>query len=109
MQHSELDITQTSDFYCLLELMVPLYQIDEYAALPELFSIIGHEKLIRLMNYAGGETIRIPTIDELNHAIEALDWYYNVYVTERAQQQSIPEDCRELVNKIKEALHASNN
>lgn len=109
MQDNKLDITQTSDFYCLLELMVPLYHIDEYAALPELFSIIGHEKLITLMNYAGGETIKIPTINELNHAIEALDWYYNVYVTERKQPLSIPEDCRELVDKIKEALHASNN
>lgn len=109
MDSQKLDLTETSDFHCLLELMLPLYQIDEYAWLPELFSIIGHEKLLLLMKYAGGETIKIPTLDELNSALAALEWYYKVYVIKRKYRKSIPEEYRELVQKIKEVLDARNN
>ena len=102
----KLDITQSSDFHCLLELMLPLYKVKEYASLPELFSILGYEKLLLLMKYAGGETIKIPTVDQLNKALEALDWYYRVYVTHRKYRKSIPPEYRELVAKIKEVFDA---
>lgn len=109
MDTEKLDITQSSDFHCLLELMVPLYGMEEFASLPELFSIIGHEKLILLMKYAGGTTIRIPTIDELTKSLEALDWYYKVYVIKRKYRKSIPVEYRDLVEKIKETFDAKLN
>ena len=109
MSTEKLDITQTSDFYCLLELMMPLYQMEEFAWLPELFSIIGYEKLLLLMKYAGGETIKIPTLDQLNDSLEALSWYYKVYVSHRKYRKSIPPEYRELVCKIKEVFDAQNN
>lgn len=107
--NNELSITETSDFHCLLELMLPLYQIEEYAWLPELFSIIGHEKLITLAKYAGGATIKIPTISQLSNAIEALDWYYKVYVAKNKYRKSIPPEYINLVDKIKEVFDAANN
>lgn len=103
----KLDMTQSSDFHCLLELMLSLYEIEEYACLPELFSILGHEKLLMLMKYAGGETIKIPTLDELIASLEALEWYYKVYVIKRKYRKSIPEEYRPLVAKIKEVFDAS--
>lgn len=106
MKDQKLNITESSDFHCLLELMLPLYKVDEFAWLPELFSIIGHEKLLLLSKYAGGETIRIPTLDELSTAIEALDWYYRVYVTQKKRRKSIPREYLNLVDKIKEVLDA---
>ena len=60
-----LSITEESDFAYLLELMLPLHNVPEFAWLPELFSIIGYEKLLLLCKYAGGETIAIPTIDQI--------------------------------------------
>ena len=107
--NSELSITETSDFHCLLELMLPLYQVEEYAWLPELFSIIGHEKLITLAKYAGGATLKIPTISQLSNAIEALDWYYKVYVAKNKYRKSIPPEYINLVDKIKEVFDAANN
>lgn len=107
--NNELNITETSDFHCLLELMLPLYSIDEYAWLPELFSIIGHEKLILLAKYAGGATIKIPTVSEISAAIEALDWYYRVYIAKSKYRKSIPPECIPLVDKIKEVFDAANN
>lgn len=109
MSQEKLDITQTSDFHCLLELMMPLYNIDEYAWLPELFSIVGYEKLLTLSKYAGGETIRIPTVEEISNALEALDWYYKVYIAHRKYRKSIPTEYVEMVNKIKEVFDAANN
>lgn len=105
----KLDLTQTSDFHCLLELMLPLYQIEEYSWLPELFSIIGYEKLLLLAKYAGGATIKIPTVDEISKAIEALDWYYKVYLTHTKYKKSIPSELADLVNKIKEVFDAANS
>ena len=71
-QKIDLPITEELDFHYLLELMPPLHNIPEFAWLPELFSIIGYEKLIQLCKYAGGETIAIPTIEELTSSIESL-------------------------------------
>lgn len=106
MKDQKLDITESSDFHCLLELMLPLYKVDEFAWLPELFSIIGHEKLLLLIKYAGGETIRIPTMKELTDSIQALDWYYRVYITRKKRRKSIPEEYLPLVDKIKEVFDA---
>lgn len=107
--NKNLDITQTSDFFCLLELMMPLYNIEEYACLPELFSIIGHEKLLMLAKYAGGSTIKIPTVEEISDAIQALEWYYLVYVRKCKYRKSIPDEYVDKVNRIKEVMDAQLN
>jgi hypothetical protein len=106
-REKSLSITESSDFYLLLELMLPLYKEEHYAWLPELFSIVGHERLIKLAKYAGGETIKIPTIEELTTSIEALDWYYKVYIKKCKYKKSIPPQYLDLVNKIKEELDAT--
>ena len=109
MSEQKLDITQSSDFHYLLELMLPLYNVEEFAWLPELFSIVGHEKLLLLAKYAGGETIKIPTVEQINEALEALDWFYRVYIIKKKRRKSIPKEYLELVDKIKEVFDASNN
>ena len=50
----KLPITEELDFAYLLSLLPPLKDEPEFAWLPELFSIVGHESLIRLCKYAGG-------------------------------------------------------
>ena len=109
MDDSKLSITEISDFYLLLELMLPLYEEEQYAWLPELFSIIGHERLITLAKYAGGQTIKIPTLSELIKSIESLDWYYKVYIKKSKYKKSIPDEYIDSVNRIKEILDARNS
>lgn len=109
MNTSKLSITESSDFYLLLELMVPLYKEEKFAWLPELFSILGHEKLLELAKYAGGETIKIPTVEQISDALEALDWYYLVYIKHSKYRKSIPPEYTDTVDKIKEVFDASNN
>ena len=95
-----LDLTEYSDFHYLLTLMSALEDTPEYACLPEMFSIIGHEKLLLLCKYAGGSTIRIPTIEELSTAMEALRWFYQVYISKHKYRKSIPVELLPLVDKI---------
>jgi hypothetical protein len=101
MKDKELSITEELDFQYLLQLLPPLEGEADFAWLPELFSIIGAEKLITLCKYAGGETIKIPTIEQLTKDIEALQWYYDVYISKKKYDFEIPEEFKELVQIIK--------
>lgn len=103
---SKLNRTEDLDFHYLLSLMQPLHDVKEFCWLPELFSIIGHESLIRLCKYAGGETIRIPTLYQLSDSIDALQIYYDVYIKRNRNELEIPEDLKHLVKKIKEVFDA---
>ena len=98
---SELPITEELDFQYLLQLLPPLEDEEAFVCLPELFSIIGAEKLITLCKYAGGETIKIPTLDQLLEDIEALQWYYDVYIKKSRSSFEIPDELVGLVTVIK--------
>lgn len=98
-----LDLTESSDFHYLLQLLPPLYKEPAFAWLPELFSIIGYEKLLVLCKYAGGEKIKIPTIEQLSDSVEALSWFYKVYIAKSARITSVPPELAELVRLISEA------
>lgn len=103
----KLNRTEELDFHYLLGLMQPLHDVKDFAWLPELFSIIGHESLIRLCKYAGGETIQIPTLFQLSDSIDALQFYYDVYVKRVVPVTEIPENLCSLVAKIKEVFDSA--
>lgn len=101
MSKDELLIKDELDFQYLLQLLPPLEGEPEFSWLPELFSIIGAKDLITLCKYAGGETIKIPTIDQLSRNIEALQWYYDVYISKKKDLWDIPAELSGLVTKIR--------
>ena len=109
MASSKLTQTEELDFHYLLSLMPPLHDVREYGWLPELFSIIGHEKLILLSKYAGGETLRIPTLEELLRCINALQWFYDIHINRTKQPSEVPEELKELYLKIVEVYYARDN
>lgn len=104
---SKLPITEELNFHYLLSLMAPLQGQPQYAWLPELFSIIGYERLLMLCKYAGGETIRIPTIVELQDSILALEYFYRVHI--QNEVVDIPNDLKTQVKQIAKVYHARNN
>lgn len=105
---NKLPVTEDLDFAYLLELMRPLHNIPEYSWLPELFSIVGHESLLKLCKFAGGEIIKIPTIDELVDSIDALQYFYDIYIKKK-QNITIPIHIQDLVYKIIEVYNAQND
>lgn len=105
MKPNELNLSESSDFACLLELMYVLKDEPRYACLPELFSILGHEKLLLLAKYAGGSEIKIPTIEELNDSIEALQWYYDINIAKKKKLVHSPFRLRPMILKIEERFN----
>ena len=105
----EFPITDELDFHYLLCLMPPLHGMPEYAWLPELFSTVGHKSLLKLCKFAGGETIRIPTLEELSHAIEALQYFYDVYISNKRSSSEIPLEYIRTVNDIRKVYNAGLN
>ena len=99
--NKELSITEELDFQYLLQLLPPLEGEPEFSWLPELFSIIGAKNLITLCKYAGGETIKIPTVEQLDQDIEALQWYYDIYISKKKSIAELPSNLCSLVMKIR--------
>ena len=97
----DLPIKDELDFQYLLQLLPPLENEPEFACLAELFSIIGARNLITLCKYAGGETIKIPTLEQLAQDIEALQWYYDVFISNKKDIGEIPANLCALVMKIR--------
>lgn len=102
----KLPVSEELDFHYLLSLLPPLFEVSEFAWLPELFSVIGYESLIKLCKYAGGETIRIPTLEELTDAIDALKYFYHVELTKTCEPYLISEKIEGIVAKICEVYNA---
>lgn len=105
----KLPYTEDLDFHYLLSLMPPLHNVPEFAWLPELFSIIGHESLIELAKYAGGETIKIPTLNQLADSVEALQNFYDVRIARRKKTGEVPQNIYPLYLKICEVYDARNS
>lgn len=108
-KNKDLPVTEDLDFSYLLGLMRPLHSIDEYAWLPELFAIIGHESLIDLCRYCGGEIIRIPTLEELNHSIDSLQYFYDVFIQHKIELEDVPITNLDSVLKIADIYDARNS
>ena len=107
---NNIPITEELDFHYLLGLLPPLTGEIEFAWLPELFAILStdkpsFEKLIDLCNFCGGETLRIPTIDELSDSIEALQYFYDTEIKGMTRTDIISPKVEDLVRKIK-AIYA---
>lgn len=97
-----MKLNEENDFAYLLELMPVLHNVPEFAWLPELFSIIGAEALITLCKYAGGETIRIPTQQELSLSIKALQTFYDIDIKHLDKQ--VDDDVKSLYEVIKHQM-----
>lgn len=106
---NDLPVTEDLDFHYLLSLMPPLFNEPEYAWLPELFSLVGHEALIQLCKYAGGEIIKIPTLEELANSVEALQWFYDIHISKKRKVGDLPENLVDLYRRIRKVYDANNS
>lgn len=80
-----LEELDKQDIYSLiLFILYRLKEIPEYSTLSELVYILDNENFIKLINYYGGKTIRIPKVDELSTILDAL------LVYEREQNTDLP-------------------
>lgn len=70
---TELEQLSKADIYSLM--LFAMYKVNEapeYSALSQLAYIVDKDNLLRLCQYYGGQTITIPTIEELEAFLTAL-------------------------------------
>lgn len=76
---NELDKLKTVDIYSLLLFVLfKLRDIPEYNTLSELAYILEKDSLLNICEYFGGQTITVPTIEELEGLVHALLLYQYV-------------------------------
>lgn len=83
MSKIKKDITtlKNVDVYSLmLFVLFKIKDVPEYATLSELAYILDKENLLKLFEYFGGITIKIPTIEELEDLVYAMVLYQYVNI-----------------------------
>lgn len=77
--NTEVNNLTTNDIYSLM--LFALYKLkdtNEYSSLSQLSYILDKENLLKLCQFYGGTTIRIPTIEELEDMLNALLMYQKI-------------------------------
>jgi len=74
--NTELSKLKTMDIYSvMLFALFKMTNMPEYSTLSELAYILDKESFLKLCEYFGGLTIKIPTVDELESVVNALILY----------------------------------
>lgn len=87
---SEVAKMKDVDIYSIM--MFTLYKmmgIPEYSTLSELAYILDKENLLKLCEYFGGTTIKIPTIDELEIVVYTMVLYQYVNIDGMAYDDAV--------------------
>lgn len=73
---NELEKLKQIDIWSLMLFVLYNFQnVPEYSSLSELAYILDQKNLLKLCEYFGGQTIKIPTIDQLEETIYAMLLY----------------------------------
>lgn len=85
-----LENLKQQDIYSLLLFAVyKLMDTNEYSSLSELVYVVDKPNLLNLCEYFGGQTIKIPTIDQLEELVYALLLYQYVHIDRMDYEEAI--------------------
>lgn len=88
--NSKLDNLKESDLWSfMLFALFKARDLPEYSSLSELAYVLDKTSLLNLCEYFGGQTIRIPTCDELELMIYALTLYWQIDINNLSYEQAI--------------------
>lgn len=98
----ELQKLKKMDIWSLMLFVLYNFQkIPEYSSISELAYILDEKNLLRLCEYYGGQTIKIPTIDELEVLFYSMLLYQYIDVEKIDKKQAI-ELLRQDEDKVKQ-------
>jgi hypothetical protein len=69
-------ITTNSDLYYISLILLSAFNKRGYKQIPELALILDEDNLMRLLDVYGGQTIQIPTKEQLGRYLKAISVYY---------------------------------
>ena len=82
-------LNEMDTYSLILFTLFKLRDIPEYATLSELVYILDKESLLKLCEYFGGLTLKIPTIDELESIVYSLVLYQSVNIEGKDYNETI--------------------
>ena len=86
---SEIDTLKNKDIYSLmLFILFKLRDLPEYSTLSELIYILNKDEFLKLCEYFGGLTIKIPTIEELENLVNVLLLYKYINIDNMEQEEA---------------------
>ena len=81
MIKNDLNVLNTTDIYSsMLFVLFKIKDIPEYSSLSELAYVLDKENMLNLCEYFGGQTIKIPTVEELQSLIYSMLLYQYVKI-----------------------------
>lgn len=87
---NELDKLKQIDLWSLMLFVLYNFQnIPEYSAISELAYILDEKNLLKLCEYFGGQTIKIPTIDQLEETIYAMLLYQYIDIEKIEEKEAL--------------------
>lgn len=87
---TELEKLKQVDIWSLMLFVLYNFQkLPEYSALSELAYILDHKNLLKLCEYFGGQTITIPTIDQLEETIYGMLLYQYVDIEKMDEKDAV--------------------
>lgn len=90
MIKKDLTTLKDVDIYSLsMFALYKLIDIPEYSAISELPYILDKKNMLKLCEYFGGRTIRIPSVDELNSLMNLLLLYQYVNIEGMEYQDAV--------------------
>lgn len=106
-------LNEVDSYSLILFVLYKLREVPEYAAISELAYVLDKDNLLKLCEYFGGLTIKIPTIEELEEIVHSLLLYQYVNIDNMSFEEALKllgkrtTDIRIVkrnYNKIKEVL-----
>lgn len=87
---NELQKLKQIDIWSLMLFVLYNFQkLPEYSALSELAYILDEKNLLKLCEYFGGQTIKIPTIDQLEETIYGMLLYQYIDIEKIEEKDAI--------------------
>lgn len=73
----------------MLFVLFNFQKIPEYSSISELAYILDEKNMLRLCEYFGGQTIKIPTIDELEITLYAMLMYQYIDIEKMTENDAV--------------------
>ena len=89
IKHELQKLKQVDIWSLMLFVLYNFQNIPEYSAISELAYVLDQKNFLRLCEYFGGQTIKIPTIDQMEETIYAMLLYQYIDVEKIAEPEAV--------------------
>lgn len=87
---SELQKLKQIDIWSLMLFVLYNFQnVPEYSALSELAYVLDEKNLLKFCEYFGGQTIKVPTVDQLEETLYGMLLYQYIDIEKMTEKEAV--------------------